>query len=76
MERQNSPPTVPLAADGIAAGVNRVSGATDVAVTGPDANRAVELRRAVGVSVVDATVAQAAEAAPKPVVIITLPIGA
>lgn len=54
-----------------AAVINRVSGARDVALTGEAANSAQRLRAATGVSVVDATVGEAAEAAPKPVVILT-----
>ena len=51
--------------------VNRVSGARDAPLTGSAADRAAELRVAFEVSVVDATVAQAAEAAPPPVAIIS-----
>lgn len=54
-----------------AAVINRVSGARDVSLTGEAANSAQRLRAATGVSVVDATVGEAAEAAPKPVVILT-----
>jgi hypothetical protein len=54
-----------------AAVVNRVSGARDVPLTTEAANRAERLRSACGVSVVDATVGEAAEAAPKPVVILS-----
>lgn len=50
--------------------VNRVSGARDVALTGKAANTAQQLRAATGVSVVDATVGEAANTAPKPVVIL------
>lgn len=54
-----------------AAIVNRVSGARDVPLSGEAANRAEQLRAATGVSVVDATVGQAAESAAKPVVILS-----
>lgn len=54
-----------------AAVVNRVSGARDVPLTGEAANRAERLRAATAVSVVDATVGEAAETAPKPVVILS-----
>ena len=46
-----------------------MSGARDVPLGGEAANRAQQLRAATGVSVVDATVGEAAESAPKPVVI-------
>ena len=54
-----------------AAIVNRVSGARDVSLTGAAADRAAELRMALDVSVVDVTVAEAAESAAQPVVIVT-----
>jgi hypothetical protein len=54
-----------------AAIVNRVSGARDVPLSGEAANRAEQLRAATGVSVVDATVGEAAESAAKPVVILS-----
>jgi hypothetical protein len=54
-----------------AAVVHRVSGARDVPLTGDAANKAERLRAATGVSVVDATVGEAADAAPKPVVILS-----
>ncbi|MPY83672.1 MAG: hypothetical protein GEV00_10185 [Actinophytocola sp.] len=54
-----------------AAVVNRVSGARDVPLTGDAADTAQQLRGATGVSVVDATVGEAADAAAKPVVILT-----
>ncbi|HEX6338177.1 MAG TPA: hypothetical protein VFZ85_14540 [Jiangellaceae bacterium] len=54
-----------------AAIVNRVSGARDVPLSGKAANRAEQLRAATGVSVVDATVGEAAESAAKPVVILS-----
>jgi hypothetical protein len=54
-----------------AAVVNRVSGARDVPLTGDAANKAERLRAATGVSVVDATVGEAADAVPKPVVILS-----
>jgi hypothetical protein len=43
----------------------------DVPLDGPAADRSVQLRRAAAVSVVDATVGQAAEAAGSPTVILT-----
>ncbi len=52
--------------------VNRVSGASDVELTAAGADRATRIRVAMAVSVVDAAIAEAAEGAPKPVVIITL----
>lgn len=58
-----------------AAVINRVSGATDVVLTGEAANRANRLRALTNVSVIDATVAEAADAAPKPVVILTADVG-
>lgn len=54
-----------------AAVVNRVSGARDVPLTGDAANTAQRLRAATGVPVVDATVGEGADAAAKPVVILT-----
>lgn len=54
-----------------AALINRVSGARDVPLTGEAANTAERLRAVTGVSVVDATVGEAAQAAPKPVVILS-----
>lgn len=53
------------------AGVNRFSRARDVVLDGPAADRATQLRQAVGVSVVDATVGQAAQVAASPAVIVT-----
>jgi hypothetical protein len=58
-------------ADPGAAVVNRVSGARDAILTSEAANRAAEIRAACGVSVVDATVGEAAESAPKPVLILS-----
>jgi hypothetical protein len=57
--------------DRASATINRVSGARDHPLTGDGANVAHRLRQATGVSVVDATVGEAAAAAPKPVVILT-----
>lgn len=57
--------------DTVAAVVNRVSGARDVPLTGDAADNAQRLRAATGVSVVDSTVGEAADSAPKPVVILT-----
>jgi len=54
-----------------AALVNRISRARDVVLDARAANRAAELRAQTGVSVVDATVAQASEAASGPVTIVT-----
>ena len=54
-----------------AAVVKRVSGARDIPLSGEAANWAGQLRAATGVSVVDATVGQAAESAAKPVVILS-----
>jgi hypothetical protein len=51
--------------------VNRLARARDAVLDGTGADRACRLRAAVEVSVVDATVAQAAEAAPSPTVILT-----
>ena len=58
-----------------AAVINRVSGARDVPLTGEAANTAARLRATAGVSVVDATVGEAAHAAPKPVVILSSDVG-
>ncbi len=54
-----------------AAVINRVSGARDVPLTGEAANTAERLRATTGVSVVDATVGEAAHAATRPVVILS-----
>jgi hypothetical protein len=54
-----------------AASLNRISRARDVALDGSRADRSAELRAATGVSVVDATVAQAAEASTGPAAILT-----
>ncbi len=54
-----------------AAGLNRISRARDVVPARSGADRAAVLRAATGVSVVDATVAQAAEGSPGPVAILT-----
>jgi hypothetical protein len=54
-----------------AAALNRISRARDVFLDGSRADRAAELRSAAGVSVVDATVAQAAEDSSGPVAILT-----
>ena len=54
-----------------AALLNRISRARDVALDTHAANRAAELREQTGVSVVDATVGQASEAASGPIAIIT-----
>jgi hypothetical protein len=51
--------------------VNRLARARDVVLDGHAADRASQLRAAAGVSVVDATVAQAAESAPSATVILT-----
>jgi hypothetical protein len=51
--------------------LNRLARARDVPLDGPAADRSVQLRRAAAVSVVDATVGQAAEAAGSPTVILT-----
>lgn len=53
--------------------LNRLARARDLPLDGPAADRSVQLRRAatVSVSVVDATVGQAAEAAGSPTVILT-----
>jgi hypothetical protein len=51
--------------------VNRLARAHDVVLNGAAADRAARLRVAAEVSVVDATVAQAAEASPSPTVILT-----
>lgn len=54
-----------------AALLNRLARARDVPLDGPAADRSVQLRRAAAVSVVDATVGQAAEAAGSSTVILT-----
>ena len=54
-----------------AADINRISAAIDVDLRRSGADRAVQLRQAVEVSVVDATVGQAAESATHPAVILT-----
>jgi hypothetical protein len=54
-----------------AAALNRTSRARDVVLDGSRADRAAQLRAATGVSVVDATVAQAAEGSPRPAAILT-----
>jgi len=54
-----------------AAVLNRISRARDVVLDGHAADRAVQLREQAGVSVVDASVGQAAEAAIGPVAILT-----
>jgi hypothetical protein len=53
------------------AAVNRISRARDAVVDGPAADRASELRGQTCVSVVDATVVQAAEVSPGPAAILT-----
>jgi hypothetical protein len=50
---------------------NRVSGATDVPLSGVDADTAARFRAATDVSVVDATVAVAVVTAPRPTVVLT-----
>jgi hypothetical protein len=54
-----------------AADINRLSAAVDVDLRRSGADRATQLRQAVEVSVVDATVGQAAESATHPAVILT-----
>jgi predicted nucleic acid-binding protein len=54
-----------------AALLNRISRAQDSMLDGRAANRAAAIRRNAGVSVVDATVAAAAERAARPVAILT-----
>lgn len=54
-----------------AADINRISTAVDVDLRRAGADRAVQLRQAADVSVVDATVGQAAESATHPAVIVT-----
>ena len=54
-----------------AALLNRLARARDLPLDGPAADRSVQLRRAASVSVVDATVGQAAEAIGSPTVILT-----
>lgn len=51
--------------------LNRISRARDVVDDAPTANRAAQIRRQTGVSVVDASVGQASEAALGPVAILT-----
>ncbi len=62
--------TAPTAAD-----INRISAAVDIDLRHAGADRAVQLRQATSVSVVDATVGQAAEAAPQPAVVLTSDTG-
>lgn len=54
-----------------AADINRLAAAVDVDLRPAGADRAAQLRRAAGVSVVDATVGEAAESAEDPAVILT-----
>jgi hypothetical protein len=54
-----------------AADINRISAAVDVELRRGGADRAVQLRQTAEVSVVDATVGQAAESATHPAVILT-----
>ena len=54
-----------------AADINRISAAIDVELRRAGADRAVQLRQVADVSVVDATVVQAAESATHPAVILT-----
>jgi len=54
-----------------AADINRISAAVDVELRRTGADRAVQLRQAAEVSVVDATVGQAAESTTHPAVILT-----
>jgi hypothetical protein len=54
-----------------AADINRIAAAVDVDLHRSAANRCVQLRSATNVSVVDATVGQAAESADHPAVILT-----
>jgi hypothetical protein len=54
-----------------AADINRISAAIDVDLQRAGADRAAQLRKTADVSVVDATVGQAAEAAAQPAVILT-----
>lgn len=54
-----------------AASLNRISRARDIVLDAHGTNRSAELRMQANVSVVDATVAQVAEASPKPVPILT-----
>ena len=54
-----------------AAALNRISRSRDVVLDAAAADRAARIREDTGVSVVDATVAQAAEASARPVAILT-----
>jgi hypothetical protein len=54
-----------------AADINRISTAVDVDLRRAGADRAVQLRQAADVSMVDATVGQAAESATQPAIILT-----
>lgn len=54
-----------------AAALNRISRARDIVLESRAADRAAQLRQSAGVSVVDATVAHAAEASARPVAILT-----
>lgn len=58
-----------------AANANRISAAIDVELRRDDADRAVQLRRALDVSVADATVGAAAESVAGPVAILTSDVG-
>lgn len=58
-----------------AADINRISAAVDVDLRRTGADRAVQLRHAAEVSVVDATVGQAAESATHPAVLLTSDAG-
>jgi hypothetical protein len=58
-----------------AAGLNLLSRAEGVDLDQGRADRAAQLRAETGVSVVDATVAEAAESAPSPTVILTSDVG-
>lgn len=57
--------------DPAGANANRLARPRDHALDAAAANRATQLRAAANVSVVDACVAEAAEASPRPVVIVT-----
>ena len=54
-----------------AAALNRISRARDIVLDARAADRAAQLRQNAGVSVVDATVAQVAEASARPIAILT-----
>jgi len=61
--------------DPAAANANRIARPRDVPLDRPAADRAVQLRAATGVSVVDACVGQAFESAPQPAAVVSSDLG-